>query len=142
MYVSNFSVTTSYREYSCREDCHNIQNSPTQAATRLDSSRLKVVILFHFWGIFSKILKVDIHDFLIKLRLISWYIDFVMTTYILNVHVCRIELIIWERNERLSCYTCVKAMYQHQYKLSYLQFRVKKLEIAFIVSLYKARGPR
>jgi len=32
----------------------------------------------------------DIHDFLIKFSLISWYIDFVMTTYISNVHVCRI----------------------------------------------------
>ena len=28
------------------------------------------------------------HNFLIQFSLIIWYIDFVMTTYVLNVHVC------------------------------------------------------
>ena len=30
-----------------------------------------------------------------------------MTTYILNVHVCKVEFIIWQRNEGLLCYTSV-----------------------------------
>ena len=36
---------------------------------------------------------------------INWYIDFALTTYILNVHVCKIEFIIWQS---LLCYTSVK----------------------------------
>ena len=32
------------------------------------------------------------HDFLINISLTNWYIDFVMTTYILNGHVYTIEL--------------------------------------------------
>ena len=35
------------------------------------------------------------HNVLKKFSLIIWYVDFVMTTNILIVHVCEIELIIW-----------------------------------------------
>jgi len=34
------------------------------------------------------------HDFLIKFNLIILYIDFIMTMYLLIIHVCLIEFII------------------------------------------------
>ena len=36
--------------------------------------------------------------FFITISLIIWYIDFEMTTYISNRHVCKIKLIIFQRN--------------------------------------------
>ena len=53
------------------------------------------------------------HDFLIKFSLITCYINCVTTTYILNVHVCQIEFVIWQRNTGLLCYisTNNKTMY-------------------------------
>jgi len=36
-----------------------------------------------------------------------WYIEIVMTTYILNVDVCKIEFIILQRHEGILCYTNV-----------------------------------
>ena len=41
-----------------------------------------------------------------------------MATYILNVHVCKIEFIIWRRNEGILWYTSVKAMNNHQSDVS------------------------
>ena len=55
--------------------------------------------------------------FLIKISLPIWYIDFVMTTFILNVHVCKLDFIIWQKNEGLLCYTSVKAMHLQQHEL-------------------------
>ena len=62
------------------------------------------MLWFSFWDVFYKFQKLlqmkhleiynnndqpfNRHDFLIKSSLIIWYIDFVMTTYLLNVHVC------------------------------------------------------
>ena len=55
--------------------------------------------------------KFNRHDVLINFSLTIWYIDFVMTMYILNVHARLIEFIIWQWNEGLLCYTSVKARY-------------------------------
>jgi len=45
----------------------------------------------------------------IVLSLIIWYIDFVMTKYILFFQVWLIEFIIWQWNEGLLSYTSVKS---------------------------------
>ena len=58
------------------------------------------------------------YDILTKFCLIIWSIDFLMTTYNLNIHVCLIEIISWQWNEVLLYYISVKTRYEHMNDVS------------------------
>ena len=98
---------------------------------------------------FSHLLEIRIrkHNFLITISLIIWHIDliyYVMIMYLSKFHLCKLEFIIWQRNEGLLCSTDVEARYLWTSKYRLLDSLVVEcwLRVREVPGSIPSQGPR